>query len=109
VNAYYIPYPILLEVQQVRPETLFPDGLDSIDVGGTQVRKGSIASFVHNALALERLDPGSSEYERTAAEMRETIPALRAVRVFDVFSLRSQRAATVVLEVDPLLISPRQV
>jgi hypothetical protein len=84
----------------VRAEDLFPDGADSVDVDGVRVRKGSIAAFIHNALALDRLDPDGEEYERAAAAIGELVPVLRAVRVFDVFSLRSKRVAQVVESVD---------
>lgn len=92
----------------MRAEALFPDGPDLIDVDGVSVRKGSIASFIHNALALERLDPESHEYQEATAEMREVVPALRAVRLFEVFSPRLERAATLVREVDPLLLAPEK-
>ena len=35
----------------MRAESLFPDGLDSVEVDGVRVRKGSIAAFIYNALA----------------------------------------------------------
>jgi hypothetical protein len=88
----------------VRPEDLFPDGPDSMEVDGIHVRKGSIASFIYNALTLDRADPSSAEYERALAGLREMAPVLNAVHVFEVFSLRSQRVAAVVREVDPQIM-----
>ena len=85
----------------MRPEDLFPDGPDSMDVDGVPVRKGSIASFIYNALALDRLDPSSAEYRQALAGIRDLVPVLRAVHVFEVFSLRSERVAEVVRETDP--------
>lgn len=90
-----------LEVSPVRPEDLFPDGPDSMDVDGVRVRKGSIASFIYNALMLDRLDPSSAEYQRALSGVRDLVPLLRSVRVFDVFSVRSERVAEVVRETDP--------
>jgi hypothetical protein len=80
----------------MRPEDLFPSDVDSVEVDGIMVRKGSIAAFIHNALALDLLDPENEEYERAAAEIRSLAPALEAVRVFEVFSLRSDRVAQIV-------------
>jgi hypothetical protein len=88
----------------MRPEDLFPDGPDSVEVDGTQMRKGSIAAFIYNALSLEELDPSSAEYEQALSDLRDMVPVLRAVRVFEVFSLRSERIAKVVQEVDPQLL-----
>lgn len=89
----------------MRPEDLFPSGPDTVDVEGTVVRKGSVGSFIYNALTLESADPDSEEYTRAVADMREVVPVLRAVRVFDVFELRSERVAAVVREADPELLS----
>jgi len=91
----------------MRPEDLFPDGPDSMEVGGVRIRKGSIASFIYNALMLDKVDPSSAEYERALVGIREMAPVLSAVHVFEVFSLRSERVAEVVREVDPELL-PRE-
>ena len=88
----------------MRPEELFPDGPDSVEVDGVRIRKGSIASFIYNALALDNLDPTSSEYQLALAGIREMAPVLGAVHVFEVFSLRSEQVANVVREVDPRLL-----
>jgi hypothetical protein len=80
----------------MRAENLFPDGLDSIEVDGVRVRKGSIAAFIYNALALDQLDPGANGYDQAAETIRDLTPVLRAVRVFDVFALRSERVAQIV-------------
>jgi hypothetical protein len=80
----------------MRPEDLFPPDVDSVEVDGVRVRKGSIAAFIHNALSLELLDPEGEEYEQAVAELRALTPALKAVRVFEVFSLRSELVAQIV-------------
>jgi hypothetical protein len=85
----------------MRPEDLFPDGPDSMEVNGVRIRKGSIASFIYNALALDRLDLSSAEYQRALEGIRDMVPILRAVHVFEVFSVRSERVAEVVRETDP--------
>jgi hypothetical protein len=75
-----------------------------MEVDGIRVRKGSIASFIYNALMLEGADPSSAEYQRALAGVREMAPVLAAVHVFEVFSLRSERVAEVVREMDPELL-----
>ena len=91
----------------MQPEDLFPDGSDSVEVEGVKVRKGSIASFIYNALTLDGLDPASADYERARSGIREMVPVMRAVRVFDVFELRSERVAEVVRDADPRLLRDR--
>jgi hypothetical protein len=94
VNAYFYAK----ETLPMRAEDLFPAGVDSVEVDGVRVRKGSIAAFIHNALALDQLDPEGEEYERAVAEIQSLAPALKAVRVFEVFSLRSDRVARIVAQ-----------
>jgi hypothetical protein len=89
----------------MRAENLFPDGLDSVEVNGVSVRKGSIAAFIYNALTLDRLDAGAEGYDQAAEAIRELTPALQAVRVFDVFALRSERVAQIV-ESAPAALTP---
>ena len=82
----------------MRAENLFPAGRDSIEVDGVEVRKGSIAAFIYNALTLDRLEPGTEGYDQAATAIRDLTPILRAVRVFDVFALRSERVAQIVAD-----------
>ena len=85
----------------MRPEELFPDGPDSMEVDGIRIRKGSIASFIYNALTLDGVDPSSAEYRRAREGIRQMAPLLNAVHVFEVFSLRSEQVAEIVREAVP--------
>jgi hypothetical protein len=82
----------------VRAEELFADDADEITLNGTDVRKGTIAAFAHNAIVLEQADPASDEYARALADLREIAPILRAAGMFDVFSVTLPRAAKIVAE-----------
>jgi hypothetical protein len=82
----------------VRADELFADDADEITLNGTDVRKGTIAAFAHNAAVLEQADPASDEYARARADLRETVSVLRAAGMFDVFSVTLARAAKIVAE-----------
>jgi hypothetical protein len=73
----------------VRPEDVLPDGVDRSLMNGVDVRKGTVAAFVANARTLERLAPGTGEYEAVAGQLRSLLPALTAVGVLEVFEPRS--------------------
>jgi hypothetical protein len=73
----------------VRPEDMLPADVNSREINGVEVRKGSVAAFVANARQLDRLDPSGSEYAQVASQLRALVPALRAVGVLDVFTPRS--------------------
>jgi hypothetical protein len=82
----------------MRAGELFPDDVDTIEVRGTRVRKGSIAAFAHNALTLERVDPDSEQYAVARADLLAALPVLQQAGLFDVFSVRLPRAAQIVAE-----------
>ena len=82
----------------MRAGELFPINVDTIEVRGARVRKGSIAAFAHNALTLERVDPDSEQYAVARADLLAALPVLQQAGLFDVFSLRLPRAAQIVKE-----------
>jgi hypothetical protein len=60
--------------------------VNQVTIAGIDVRKGSVAAFVANALLLR--EGPSPEAE---AHLRAVIPALRALRLFEVFEVRDPR------------------
>jgi hypothetical protein len=72
----------------MRAEQMLPDHADRIEVGGTTIRKGTVGAFIANARVLA--DPGASAAERATAEadLIDTLPALRALGLFDVLEVR---------------------
>lgn len=83
----------------VRPEDVLADDMDSVAVGRSRVRKGSVAAFVANARAFEALLDGSVEYVETAETLRDLADDLRALGIFEVLAIRSARVAALVGEV----------
>lgn len=72
----------------MRAEDLLPDPVNQTRINGVMIRKGTVAAFLANA----RLwcDPATDAAQRQAAErdVIDALPALRALGLFDVFSIR---------------------
>jgi len=86
------------EVRAVRPLDVLPDDLDVGIMNGVSVRKGTIGAFVANVKLLEGLDPSDPGYQEVVDQLRELVPAVRAVGVFDVLAPRSPVLAEIIAE-----------
>lgn len=75
----------------VDPEDVLPDGAEYAELGGAQVRKGTVAAFVATARSLEALPAGDPAEADLAAHLRDLLPGLRAVGLLEVFAPRSAR------------------
>lgn len=75
----------------MRAHDILPDHLDEARIDGVAVRKGSVAAFLANAHTLT--DPRTDNATRAEAEqhIREALPALRAVGLFEVLEIRDAR------------------
>jgi hypothetical protein len=74
--------------QIMRAEQVLPDAVDTVVRGGITVRKGTVGAFLANVAALDA--PGLDQDGRAAIErdIADSVPALRALRLFDVFEIR---------------------
>ncbi|WP_144148828.1 hypothetical protein [Paraburkholderia sp. BCC1884] len=72
----------------MRAHQFLPDDVDHVELQGTTVRKGTVAAFLANARVWS--DTGASESARAeaAADLREALPALRAIGLLDVLEIR---------------------
>lgn len=66
-------------------------------------RKGSIAAFIAALRCYDAAAPDSSESAQAAADVAGLLPAMLALGVLDVFSLKSARARTLLRSLDPSL------
>lgn len=78
------------------PENVLPDDVDRLGIDGVSVRKGTVAAFVANARQLDLMDPSSAEHAAVVGQMRELVPAMRAVGLFDIFEPVSERVRAVI-------------
>jgi hypothetical protein len=72
----------------MRAQDVLPDGRDQGEFNGVAVRKGTVGAFLANARVC--IDPQSGEQAVAAArrDIRETLPALRALGLFEVLEVR---------------------
>jgi hypothetical protein len=71
----------------MRAEELLPDLVDSVDVRGVTIRKGTVAAFLANARIWSDRASSETARERAAADIVEALPALRASGLFDVLTI----------------------
>ena len=79
----------------IRPEDVLADGVDVTTADGLDVRKGTVAAFVANAITLTRLAPGDVRRTPLEDQLRALAPALRAVGLLEVFAPRSPVVAAI--------------
>lgn len=74
----------------MKAQDLLPDGKDQAEFDGVMVRKGSVGAFIANATLW--VDPTAPAEDKHIAErdMVEALPALRALRLFELFSVRNE-------------------
>jgi hypothetical protein len=80
----------------MQAKDVLPDGTDQSEFNGVTVRKGTVGAFLANARVLT--DPAASPDARSAAErdIIEAVPALRALGLFDILSVRDDRVRALV-------------
>lgn len=83
--------PRTIENGPVRPEDVLPEEASRTEINGVDVRKGTVAAFLRNAMQWS--DPATSEPDRETIghAIAGAMPALRALGIFDVFTVRDDR------------------
>ncbi|KPA87842.1 hypothetical protein PF66_05800 [Pseudomonas asplenii] len=79
----------------MKASDILPDDVNSTYFAGLNVRKGTVAAFLHNARTWSE---STSEEERAKAErdIIESLPALRALGLFDVLAIKDARLCALV-------------
>jgi hypothetical protein len=80
----------------ITPQEVLPDALDSVDMNGTTVRKGSVGAFVANARLLHDATSSPAAREGARAQIVALVPALEALGIFDFFIIRDPELAAIV-------------
>jgi len=84
----------------MKPQDILPDNINSTEIGGMQVRKGSVAAFMANLAIIEQ--PVSYDIYQTAVQdISELLPVMEALGVFTHFKLRSEKAISLISDIYP--------
>ncbi|KAF1007917.1 MAG: hypothetical protein GAK28_01393 [Luteibacter sp.] len=80
----------------MKPQDILPDDVNSFELAGVTVRKGTIGAFIVNARVLT--DPASDAAARAAAleDALALVPAMEQLGVFEVFRIADTDLAEVV-------------
>ena len=65
--------------KSVKPEDVLPDGVDMANIGGKQVRKGTIAAFLANVDIFENIHANEEQKQEALAAMKELAPGVIAI------------------------------
>ena len=86
----------------MKPQDILPDNINSVEVNGQQLRKGSVAAFMANIAIIE--NPANyAAYENAVKDLIELTPVLETLGVFKCFRLRSVKVITVITDIYPHL------
>ena len=72
----------------MRAQDILPDHIDHGSFDGVVVRKGTVAAFLANAKTLARADATAAERAAAQRDIADSLPALRALGLFDVLAIR---------------------
>jgi hypothetical protein len=75
----------------MRAEELIPDHLNSAEVNGVEVRKGTVGAFLVNARVFCDETASAADRDTSQTHMHEALPALRALGLFEIFELKDDR------------------
>ena len=80
----------------MRAEEVLPDHTSEREFNGVSIRKGTVAAFIVNAKVIA--DPAATQAASAAAtqDVIESLPALRALGLFDVLAVRDARVRAIV-------------
>jgi hypothetical protein len=80
----------------MKAHEVLPDGVDTLERNGKVLRKGSVAAFIATVKVLEAPETPPDAILTAEADLRELVPVLVEVGLFDVFEVRSPRIRAIV-------------
>jgi hypothetical protein len=72
----------------MRAEHLLPDHVDRVEFNGTTIRKGTVGAFLANARIWTDRDAEKAARAGAEADLRDALPALDALGLFEVLAIR---------------------
>jgi hypothetical protein len=86
----------------MKPQDILPDNINSVEVNGQSLRKGSVAAFMANLAIIDQA-VDYPEYENAVNDLIELTPVMETLGVFKHFRLRSEKAITLITDIYPHL------
>tara|TARA_Y100001001_G_scaffold88978_1_gene87060 strand:- start:151 stop:534 length:384 start_codon:yes stop_codon:yes gene_type:complete len=77
-----------LKEPTMRANDILPDQQNSLKRNGTVIRKGSVGAFLANARLWLEPDTEPDQRRRAEHDLRELLPALRALGLFELLEVR---------------------
>ncbi|NVK72752.1 MAG: hypothetical protein HWE24_04660 [Oceanospirillaceae bacterium] len=73
-----------------KPEDILPEDANQANLDGIHIRKGTVAAFLQNAKLWQ--DPNTTEEEKAKLfeAIKETLPALQVLGMFEVFQFQNK-------------------
>lgn len=91
------------QIKPSRPEDILSDENNFTNYNGLNIRKGTVAAFLNNAIIIDNEEPNTSTYIEAEKLIKDTIPNLKALRIFDVFNIKSEKVKKIIMNTDPEL------
>ncbi|WP_421846350.1 hypothetical protein [Marinomonas sp.] len=78
----------------IKPEDILPEDVNQANLEGIHIRKGTVAAFLLNAKLWQ--DPTTTEEEKAKLfeAIKETLPSLRVLGMFEVFQFQNKTLQT---------------
>jgi hypothetical protein len=86
----------------MKPQDILPDNINTVEVDGKILRKGSVAAFMANIAIIDQ-PANYPEYENAVKDLIELTPVLETLGVFKHFRLRSEKAIALITDIYPHL------
>lgn len=86
----------------MKPQDILPDNINTTEIGGLQIRKGSVAAFMANLAIIEQPSDYDS-YQTAVQDITELVPVMEALGVFTHFKLRTEKAISLISDIYPHL------
>lgn len=80
----------------MKAEDVLPDNINSANFGDMQIRKGTIAAFLSNAMSFSNSASSSEQRQQAQDMIIEALPALKALHVFDVLTITDTNLRAVI-------------
>jgi hypothetical protein len=80
----------------MKPKDVLPDEVDAAVRNGIAVRKGSVGAFLANARILQEETATAEAREVARADLIDLVPAMAALGLFELFSIRDPDIAALV-------------